>query len=253
MSCESQHCLEAARASALAAHSAAGLASAAGLRTVARLLRSSEALSRSAVAALLAAAASQRSGSLPVGAKRPRPGAGRGASSGAAGASVSASRPRRRRPKKKNVTKEKDMVADDVADVCSVQLALVDSEPPYTTTATLPADVGASGPGERPRRVLAAKTSRERSPRRPSSPASSSPACPPAAVSADPQVFAVGQAAVLASLVSRPELSGLGVTVRSFDGASGRYAVSIDSSGESVRVLAKNLVKPCVITSSGAG
>ena len=145
------------------------------------------------------------------------------------------------------------MVVDDFVDVSSVQPALVDSEPPLTTTATLLPDVGASVSGERPRRVLAAKISRERSPRRLSSPASSPPACPTAAVSADPQVFAVGQAAVLANLVSRPEWSGLGVTIRSFDGASGRYAVSVGSSGESVRVLAENLVKPGVTASSGAG
>ena len=46
-------CLEASRAAALAAHSAAGLAAAAGLREPARLLRSCEALARAATAALL--------------------------------------------------------------------------------------------------------------------------------------------------------------------------------------------------------
>ena len=45
-------CREAARASALAAHSAAGLCASAQLRAAARLLRSAEALSRAAGAAL---------------------------------------------------------------------------------------------------------------------------------------------------------------------------------------------------------
>ena len=48
------HCVEAARAAALALHSAASLAAAAGLREAARLLWSSEALARAATAALLA-------------------------------------------------------------------------------------------------------------------------------------------------------------------------------------------------------
>ena len=47
-----KHLLEAARASVLAAHSAAGLATTAGQRTAARLLRSAEAMARAAVAAL---------------------------------------------------------------------------------------------------------------------------------------------------------------------------------------------------------
>ena len=50
---EHSSCLEASRATALAAHSAAGLAAAAGLREAARLLRSCEALARAATAALL--------------------------------------------------------------------------------------------------------------------------------------------------------------------------------------------------------
>ena len=48
------YCTEAARAAALASHSAASLAVAAGFREAARLLRSSEALARAATAALLA-------------------------------------------------------------------------------------------------------------------------------------------------------------------------------------------------------
>ena len=50
---EHSSCLEASRATALAAHSAAGLAAASGLREAARLLRTCEALARAATAALL--------------------------------------------------------------------------------------------------------------------------------------------------------------------------------------------------------
>ena len=57
------YCTEAARAAALASHSAASLADAAGLREAARLLRSSEALARAATAALLAAP--RREGGVP--------------------------------------------------------------------------------------------------------------------------------------------------------------------------------------------
>ena len=54
MACAQSYCTEAARAAALASHSAASLAAAAGFREAARLLRSSEALARAATAALLA-------------------------------------------------------------------------------------------------------------------------------------------------------------------------------------------------------
>ena len=53
----SAHCIEAARAAALASHSAASLCAAAGLRKAARLLRAPEALARAATASLLSPAA----------------------------------------------------------------------------------------------------------------------------------------------------------------------------------------------------
>ena len=49
----SAYCIEAARAAALASHSAASLCAAAGLRKAARLLRAPEALARAATASLL--------------------------------------------------------------------------------------------------------------------------------------------------------------------------------------------------------
>ena len=53
--------------------------------------------------------------------------------------------------------------------------------------------------------------------------------------------FSVGQAALLDGLVSRPELAGCLVTLRSFDAASSRWAVTLDTTGESIRVKANNL------------
>ena len=40
---------------------------------------------------------------------------------------------------------------------------------------------------------------------------------------------------------SRPELTGSSVTLRSFDSASSRWAVTLDTTGESIRVKAPNL------------
>ena len=60
------HQVEAARAAALAAHSAAGLADAAALREAARLLRSAEALARAAVAVLVSASKGHPPGGAPV-------------------------------------------------------------------------------------------------------------------------------------------------------------------------------------------
>ena len=52
--------------------------------------------------------------------------------------------------------------------------------------------------------------------------------------------FSVGQAALLVGLVSRPELVGSSVTLRSFDNASSRWAVTLDTTGESICVKAPN-------------
>ena len=102
-----------------------------------------------------------------------------------------------------------------------------------------------------PRRMLAAKTSRERSPRRTTddlcspSPSSSSG---PVVVSAG-EVFVKDAVVVLSGLASRLELNGTLATVLSFDGASGRYAVRL-STGEDIRVRSTNLKKS--IFASGA-
>ena len=50
-----------------------------------------------------------------------------------------------------------------------------------------------------------------------------------------------GGTAVLGGLVSRPELAGSSVTLISFDSATLRWAVSLDTSVENIRVKADNL------------
>ena len=51
----------------------------------------------------------------------------------------------------------------------------------------------------------------------------------------------VGSAVIFCGLVSRAELVSMVGTVISFDAASLRFAVKVDSTGECVRVLLKNL------------
>ena len=246
MAFDGKHSLEAARAAALAAHSAAGLASAAGLRTAARLLRSSEALARAAIAALQEAAL-QRVGSPHAhsGGDHPRGGgaasAGLGAPLRAPGVSP-ASRPRRRRHKKKVVEKDEKM------DACPEVMPLASL---VGVAPALSADASVFVPGARPPRVLAARPSRERTPPpRASSRLSSTTVGSSAAIIADTHGFTVGCAVVFAGLVSRAELAGRAGTVLSFDEASSRYAIKVDATGESVRVLAKNL-KPSIFVAGG--
>ena len=150
MAFEGSHSLEAARAAALAAHSAAGLASSAGMRSAARLLRSSEALARAALAALLHNASGRNGdpkphgrGASPLRGGGAAPG-GHGASQRAPGAS-SASRPLRRRHKKK-VT-EMDVSSGPLSEVVSTgPLSEVVSAGPFSEVSTGPlSEVASSG------------------------------------------------------------------------------------------------------------
>ena len=81
-------------------------------------------------------------------------------------------------------------------------------------------------------RILAAKSSRERSPvpRRDSKQSDAVPALPPA-------FFATGSMIVLHSLSSRADLNGETASVLSLDKATGRYAVQLCKSHEKLRVL----------------
>jgi hypothetical protein len=239
MALDGSHSLESARAAALASHSAAGLASSAGLRAAARLLRSSEALARSAVAAILDAAS--RGDGAPHAHGRgaaPRVGApprahGHGSAPQCAPGASPASQPRRRRRKKKIV--EIDLNVDDGPEVIPLG-------PSVGAVPSLSADASVFVPAARPPRVLVARHSRERTPPpRASSAPSSSSARPSSASVADLLDFAVGSAVVFTGLVSRADLVGVAGKVLSFDGAASRYAVMVDVTGESVKVLARNL------------
>ena len=241
MAREHSSCLEASRATALAAHSAASLAAAAGLREAARLLRSSEALARAATAALLSSTPCASSAVE----KTPVP---------AASAASAAGQHKKKKTKKKKGADSSHVAMDgclavDVVPAAPLPPAVVFQLSPLAP-AFAPGAAAASG------RVLEKKSSRERSPRRDASPLppSSSPssafstttlAARVPARSASGDGFSEGQAAVLVGLVSRPELAGSSVTLRSFDGASSRWAVILDSTGESIRVKAHNL-KPSI-------
>ncbi len=115
-------------------------------------------------------------------------------------------------------------------------------EPLGQAAPALSADATVFVPGSS-RRVLKAHSSRERSPPPRSSTSSSAPACPSAAFDAAARL-PDGTAVTFAGLVSRPVLVGKAGTVLSFDEKTLRYAVKVTDTGESVRVLEKNLMKP---------
>ena len=100
--------------------------------------------------------------------------------------------------------------------------------------------------------ILVARTSRERSPHRASA-ISSSPSASSRQMSVSVPAFSakfvVGQAVVLAGLVSRVDLQGKCGVIKSWDGVSRRYAISIDITHGTVRALEANL-RPSIIISS---
>ena len=240
MAREHSSCLEASRAAALAAHSAAGLAAAAGLREAARLLRSCEALARAATAALQSS----------TGAKMVRPDSTSAAGQATVGASevpADSAAPAAGRRKKKKKKKKKS--GDNSQDVVMAAAAVASQMSPHAPE-FLPGAVAASA------RVLEKKTSRERSPRREASPKPPSSALASTSLATLPVPdagaggFSVGQSALLDGLVARPELSGKLVTLRSFDAAASRWAGTIDDTGESIGVKVCSL-RPSIF-STGA-
>ena len=95
-------------------------------------------------------------------------------------------------------------------------------------------------------RTLKPQTSRERSPRRSSSPPAASSASAlvgTASGSAGAGLFTVGHTVMLGGLESRPELNG-SVTILSYDSVAGRYAVSVDATAEKIKVKEVNLHAP---------
>ena len=233
------YCTEAARAAALASHSAASLAAAAGFREAARLLRSSEALARAATAALLALPHLDAGG----------PGA-------RDGATVPVEKPKKKRSRKK---KAKPSAMSDVNEDAVVPPP-ADGVPEATLVApalAMSPDAAVFAPSTATR-ILAKHSSRERSPRgsramhasATPSPTTSEVTSP---VSIGTDTFAVGMAVVLVDLVSRPDLSGMPGVVKAFDPTTLRYAVIVDATGESVRALGKNIKASIFAPGAGFG
>ena len=202
--------VEACRASVLALHAAAGLAGGPDAdRQLLRVLRSAEALARTAVALALA---------LPKTAAPP----GDDAAPCAGG-----SRRRKRRSKKNKVTENDVMVGS------AKQTGEVSPQPapqPLNPEATV--FVPSAG------RVLKAQSSRERSPHR---------AIPSASISNAPEVhtagsgFAVDDIVIITGLQSRPELVNSRCRILGFDADGGRYRVSVEGTGENVRIKPEKL------------
>ena len=234
------NCTEAARAAALASHSAASLAGAAGFREAARLLRSAEALARAATAALLAL-----------------PHLGAGSQAADHGATGPEPKEKKRRSQKKK-TKPSAMLVDvnDDGRVQPVADGVLEAAVAAPTPALSPS--AAVFVPSTATRVLAKQTSRERSPRglrAAHAPALSSSTASglTSPVSTGTGTFSVGMAVVLVDLISRLDLSGKSGVVKAFDPTTLRYAVMVDDTGESVRVLAKNMEASIVAPGSGAG
>lgn len=219
-------CLEASRAASLASHSAAGLVAGAGFREAAKLLRSSEALARAAVALLLdTSTAAARSGS--VGGSRtattlepePVPDA----------ATRAPSKRRRRRNKKKGqvvALEPGDNMEDEVlafVGTCDGLSSTASSPPARTLTST---------------RALVPRASRERSPhRQQGEQVLSSPSCSAVETSTGfPQRFSKDQIVLISGLASRPDLNGQRAAVLSYDIAAGRYAVCVVVTKEKLRI-----------------
>ena len=108
--------------------------------------------------------------------------------------------------------------------------------PPYALSCEAPPFV--------PSRVLKAHSSRERSPRREAGGAASSSSPPSTTFPAAPAAvgkFQVNQEVKFIGLVSRPDLVGVLASVLSFEVASGRYAVMVDSTKKNVLVKEANI------------
>ena len=173
----------------------------------------------------------------------------------AASAAPAAGQPKMKKKDKKKKGAGSTHNAMDVGSAVEVvPAAAAPSAPAFQLSPAAPAF--APGAAVASGRVLEKKSSRERSPRRdtstglPSAPTSSSSAATLAVHPAGGDGFSVGQAAVLSDLVSRPELDGNTVTLRSFDRQSSRWAVTLDTTEEQIRVEAHNL-KPSIFKPGG--
>ena len=222
---EGKYCIEAARAAALAAHAAAGLAATAGAREAARLLRSSEAMARAAVAVLTVPSV------VPAG-----PAGGQGQRQGGT--------PRRRRGKKgKGKQLPMEGVEAGVTSVRSEAVSVVgqagSGDARTSTTPTRAEGTGVLVPC-RKARPFVDRMQRERSEsvkRRIGRESLASSA----SRSSESGTFVTDQAVYFTGLNTRPDLEGEMGKVLSYDVAAGRFAVEVVASDERIKVLETNL------------
>ena len=219
--------VEACRASVLALHAAAGLASGPDAdRQLLRILRSAEALARSAVVL----ASSPPKSAAPVPARSSPGGDAALGVDDAVPCAAGGSRRRRRKSKKKKVV-------EDVAMVESTRQPVEVLRQPAPKPLDLGTEVFVPPFG----RVLKAQSSRERSPRRTTPSPSSSNA---AVIHVADSSHAPDDIVVIAGLQSRPELANSRCRILGFDADGGRYRVSLEGTGEAIRVKPEVLV-PC--------
>ncbi len=211
---------EAARAAGLAAHSAAGLCAARRSVVAARLLRTAEALARSAVAALAGAA-------RPASLAAPRDG-----TASATPPPTSASRRRRRRRLRSSALSGAGNVKAGDVDMGMTKVLGGSGAAAASHAAVVPVAAAAPLAGG----AAASLRPPDASARRAPCPApSSTPTAFTSAGAGSPEVFDVGSQVVLSGLASRPELEGEVVSVLLFESARDRYAVSLGT-GEKILV-----------------
>jgi hypothetical protein len=234
-----ERCCEAARASAMAAHASAGL-SLSWHKEAARLLRVAEALSRSAAALLDAAARDLRASPPPD------------AASAAGPAQAKPSRSARRRARKRG---------DPVDSAMDSATASAGGDTAGIGPVPGPAASPAGRVPARAPRVLKAHSSRERSPRRPlpdqdsgripageqgagatlPDPSGAAGAESRADVISKPGACVEGAVMLLRGLVRRPALNDTRCRLLSLNKDSGRWAVALEDTDESIQVLPTNL------------
>ena len=205
--------VEACRASVLALHAAAGLASGSGAdRQLLRVLRSAEALARTAVA--LASSVSKTTAPAPPDDAVPRNGG---------------SRRQRRRSKKKEKVQE-DVAMGEVARQPGEMLP---------QPASRPLDPGAVVFEPSTGNVLKAEASRERSPRRTTFMTASTSSASEVHTAASS--FAANEITVITGLQARPDLANSRCRILRFDTKGGRYRVSVEGTGETIRIRPEKL------------
>ena len=252
-----KHCLEAARAASLAAHSAAGLATAVGAKEAARLLRAAEALARSAVAVLASTSSTTPSTCSVSGVRTPRVVPPRCATSddigkdcGAGLGTSSSGKPQRRRrnrrkqhPKENAETGDRKIVNASAEGRPASDRKIEDAKfPPAGNIMELQAKEDVVMAVDRPRRALARH---ETLPKLPTSATMSSSSSSTRA----PTDLVTNHCYMLTGLAQRPELNGKKVKFLRFCVETSRLIVQLvdvahgmPAVGDPIRVKHDNLV-----------